>query len=103
MVVIGIRVTRVEINEAAHLVRMARSDRAQFLAGNRVTDQHRPREPQRVDHSQNVVSESICLIPRRWRAGSTVTAARDAVHVIVGRQLWSKLVKDVSIVSEPCQ
>jgi hypothetical protein len=74
---------------------MRRCDRAQFRAGDGMTDQHRPLQFQRADYSKDIVAKAIDWVIRGRETRGTEPAPRDAVHVVIARELRRKLVEHV--------
>ena len=94
-VVERVPVRGVEIDQTRHLFRMARADRAQLLAGERVAGEHRHREVKRIDDGQHVVRETVGLVSRLGFARRAEAAPSDADDVIVRRERRSELIEGV--------
>ena len=77
------------------MVRVRCCDGAQFGAGDGMTDEHRPLQFQGTDDREYIVAKTIEGVVRRRETRCTKPASRDAVHVMIGRELRRKLVKYV--------
>ena len=60
-----------------------------------MTDQHRPLQLQRADYSDYIVAKTIDWAIRCRETRCTEPASRDAVHVVIGRELRRKIVEHV--------
>src|SRR5439155_24148424 len=90
-----VRVCRVNVNEPRDLVRVRCCDGAQFGAGDGMTDDHRPLQFQGTNDREYIVAKTTEGVGRRRETRGTKPASRDAVHVMIGRELRRKLVKYV--------
>src|SRR5215469_4666804 len=71
-----------------------------------MSDEHRPNQLQRVEHSEYVVTKSIgrviVAVGERVARGA-VAAARDAVDVVFTCELRCERIEDVGVVAESSQ
>src|SRR4029077_10384723 len=91
----------VEVNQAAYLFRMARTHRAKFLPGQRMTDQDRPVKVERCNHCQNIITQAISgVVYLGWRrnARGARPPASDAIDMIRSNEIGGELVEAVSMV-----
>src|SRR5579862_8446487 len=85
---------------------MSASDRTQLLARNRMPGENRAVQLERVNHGEHVIAKPVSRVVAidgfRCARGAE-TSSCDPVHVVSGRKISRKLVKDVCGVATPSE
>jgi hypothetical protein len=98
LVVEGVWVAGIEIDEGGNLLGMAGTDGAELFASDGVSDENGIVEVEGVDDGKDVVTEAVCLGGGSGRGGSAEAAAGDSVDVVVGGEFGSEFVPYVGAV-----
>jgi hypothetical protein len=103
LVVEGVGVSSVQVDEGSHFLGMAGADGTEFFASDGVSGEDGAIEMEGVDDGEDVVAEAVGLVVGGGRCGGgrgAEAAAGDAVNVVAGGEFGSEFVPDVGVVAE---
>lgn len=92
------RVTWVQVDETADLLGMAATDRAQFFAGDRVSNENRLSQVKRGDDGKNIVAETVGRIVLPIGRGVALlaeAAASNAINMVSAGEFRREVVEDM--------
>src|SRR5690606_31881221 len=84
-----------EIHECGDAIRIPCADRAQLLTRDRMPDEDRAIQLERIQYSEYIVAERVTARRKRRKARFAETAARNAIDVEIVGELRREVVEDM--------
>jgi hypothetical protein len=78
---------------------MVRTQHVELLPGDRVSDDDRLGQRERVDHANDILGQARKLVPGRGRRRGAVSAPGDAIDAVLLGEHGGKVIEDVRGIS----
>jgi hypothetical protein len=103
LVVEGVRVSGVQIDQGSNFLGVAGAYGAELFAGDGVSSEDGASQMEGVDDGEDVIAEAIGFVVGRGGCGGgggTEAAAGDSVNMVAGGEFDREFIKDVGVVAE---